>query len=108
VFFTVTNGTKTAAVYALDKATGTVKWTFPLTSPTLSSPVAVYNDAGDAWIVQAEGNGKLHLIDAKTGTEASSMQLEGSVESSPAVYRDVLVIATTGSDTSYIYGIKLE
>ena len=108
VFFTVTSGTKSATVYALDKATGAVKWSFPLSSPTLSSPVAVYNDAGDAWIAQAEGNGKLHLIDAQTGTEKTSMQLDGSVESSPAVYRNVLVIATTGSDTSYIYGIKLE
>ena len=108
VFFTVTNGAKNATLYALSKSDGSVKWTLALTSPTISSPVAVYNAAGDAWIIQAEGTGKLHLIDALTGTEASNLQLEGSVEASPAVYRDVLVISTTGKDQSYIYGIKLE
>jgi len=107
VFFTVTAGTKSATVYALDKATGAVAWSLALGSPTVSSPVAVYNAAGKAWLVQAESNGKLHLIDASSGTEVGSLQLEGNVVASPAVYRDVLVIGTTGS-TSYIYGIKLE
>ncbi|NLI21080.1 MAG: PQQ-binding-like beta-propeller repeat protein [Clostridiales bacterium] len=108
VYFTVTAGAKNATVYALNKATGAVEWTLPLTSPTVSSPVAVYNDAGDGWIVQAEGSGLVHLIDALTGAEKASLQLEGKVEASPAVYRDVLVLSTTGADPSYIYGIKLE
>ena len=108
VYFTATNGTKGATLYALDKASGTVKWTLALTSPTLSSPVAVYAASGDGFIVQAEGNGKLHLVNGLTGAEVTSLQLSGSVEASPAVYRNVLVIGTTGADPSYIYGIKLE
>ena len=107
VYFTVTNGKRAATLYALSKSTGSIKWSLPLASPSVSSPVAVYSDAGDAWIVQGESDGTLRLIDAKTGTVLSTMQLEGSIESSPAVYRDVLVIATTGKDKSYIYGIKL-
>ena len=108
VYFTATNGSKGSTLLALDKATGSVKWSFAMASASLSSPVAVYNAAGDAWIVQAESSGKLHLLDAKTGAEKTSLQLSGSVEGSPAVYRNVLVIGTTGADNSYIYGIKLE
>ena len=108
VYFTATNGVKGATLYALNKQSGAVAWSLPLASPTLSSPVAVYNQAGDAWILQAEGSGKLYLVNAKTGDVLTTMQLSGKVEASPAVYRDVLVIATTGADESYIYGIKLE
>ncbi len=108
VFFTVTNGESGATIYALTKATGEVRWSKALETPSVSSPVAVYNLAGDAWLVQAESDGKLFLMDAATGKTLITMQLEGSVEASPAVYRDVLVITTTGVDTSYIYGIKLE
>ncbi|MCE5342394.1 MAG: PQQ-binding-like beta-propeller repeat protein [Eubacteriales bacterium] len=108
VFFTVTNGTSGATVYALTKATGDVRWSKALETPAVSSPVAVYNLAGDAWLVQAESDGKLHLMDAVTGKILNTLQLDGIVEASPAVYRDVLVITTTGVDTSTIYGIKLE
>ncbi|MEA5145867.1 MAG: PQQ-binding-like beta-propeller repeat protein [Candidatus Limiplasma sp.] len=108
VYFTATNGTRPATLYALSKSTGSVRWSLALSSPSVSSPVAVYNDAGDAWIIQGESGGALSLVDAKSGTLLTSLQLEGSIEASPAVYRDVLVIATTGKDKSYIYGIKLE
>jgi len=108
VYFTVTNGTDGSVVYALKKSTGAVQWSKALDTPTVSSPVAVYNLLGDAWLLQAESDGKLHLMDAKTGEILTTMQLEGEVEASPAVYRDVLVISTTGTDASYIYGIKLE
>ena len=50
---------------------------------------------------------ELHLLEAKTGAERTSLQLEGNVEGSPAVYHDVLVIGTTGTNSN-IYGIKLE
>jgi outer membrane protein assembly factor BamB len=108
VFFTVTNGESGATVYALEKDTGAVRWSQALETPTVSSPVAVYNLEGDAWLVQAESDGKLHLMNAETGKIVNTLQLEGEVEASPAVYRDVLVIATMGADQSYVYGIKLE
>ena len=47
-------------------------------------------------------------LNAKTGEVLNTLQLDGSVESSPAVYRDVLVICTNGTNTSNIYGIKLQ
>ncbi|MDD3214883.1 MAG: PQQ-binding-like beta-propeller repeat protein, partial [Eubacteriales bacterium] len=108
VFFTVTNGETNATVYALSKSNGSVVWSQTLESPTVSSPVAVYNLLGDAWLIQAESSGKMTMMNAKTGAVLSTLQLDGKIESSPSVYRDVLVISTTGTDSSYIYGIKLE
>ena len=34
--------------------------------------------------------------------------VNGVIEGSPAVYSDMLVIGTTGKNTSYIYGIKIK
>ncbi len=107
VFFTATNGRKGATLYALNKRSGSLVWNLPLSAPTLSSPVAVYGDTGDAWVLQAAGDGTLRLVEALTGRVAATLKLEGGVACSPAVYRDMLVIATTGQNAS-IYGIRLE
>ncbi len=108
VIFTVTAGKSGSTVIALKKASGEVAWTQKLEGEAESSPVAVYNEGGDAWLVQAESTGKVHLMNAKTGEIASTLTLEGTIEASPAVYRDMLVIGTTGKDTSYIYGVKIQ
>ncbi len=79
-----------------------------MTPPRFPARWLVYNLAGDAWLIQGESDGTLNMLDASTGDIVNTLQLEGSIEASPAVYRDVLVICTTGSDSSYIYGIKLE
>ena len=107
VFFTATSGSG-ATLYALHKADGSVAWSAPLDSPTESSPVAVYNSAGDAWIIQGVADGRLFMLEADTGRLLDTLQLDGSLRASPAVYRDVLIISTTGANPSYIYAIALE
>ena len=108
VIFTVSNGDKGSIVTALKKSNGSVAWTKTLESETFSSPVAVYNEEGKAWLVQAESNGNVHLMDAKTGDIKDTLKLEGLIEASPAVYKGTVVIGTTGKDTGAIYGIQLQ
>jgi outer membrane protein assembly factor BamB len=108
VFFTATNGGSDSTLYALNKADGSVVWSQTFTAPTESSPVAVYNAAGDAWIVQGVADGRLFMLEAGSGKLVDTLQLAGSLRASPAVYRDVLIVSTTGQDPSYIYAIALE
>ncbi|MGN0745486.1 MAG: PQQ-binding-like beta-propeller repeat protein [Aristaeellaceae bacterium] len=96
-----------AVLVAMDKESGDIVWKQELDSYSYSSPVAVYSDYGDGWIVQATGNGTLNLYEGRTGTLVDTLALEGTIEASPAVYKDMLVIGTTGKNTSYIYGVKL-
>lgn len=96
-----------AVLLAMDKSTGEVVWQQELDSYSYSSPVAVYSDYGEGWIIQATGNGTITLYNGLTGQVVSSLEVEGTIEASPAVYRDTLVIGTTGKNTAYIYGIKL-
>lgn len=96
-----------AALVAIDKTTGDVVWAQELDSSAYSSPVAVYSDYGDGWIVQASSEGTITLYKGDTGEVVSTLDVEGTIEASPAVYKDMLVIGTTGKNTSYIYGISL-
>ena len=38
----------------------------------------------------------------------NTLEVEGTIEGSPAVYGNTLVIGTTGKNKSFIYGITLE
>lgn len=109
VIFTanMTGKGKTASVIALDKETGALRWEKPLDSTAVSSPVAVYNEQGNAWIIQADESGLLHLLDGVTGIEISTLQLSGPVQGSPAVYQDILVVGTSGKNGPAMYGIRL-
>ena len=114
VYFTVSYATDVdgsaadGVLIALDKETGKPAWQRPLSSYSYSSPVAVYNEDGRGWIVQAAHDGKMELLDGLTGAVVSSLQIEGEVNASPAVYKGTLVIGTQGKGTSYIYGISLK
>ena len=93
---------------AMDKQTGEIVWAQQLDSYSYSSPVAVYTETGKGWIIQASGNGTLYLMDGLTGEVVNTLEVEGTIEGSPAVYGNTLVIGTTGKKTSFIYGITLE
>ncbi len=120
VYFTLSNlsaagaesvlGEKKAAdgaLICLEKRTGRVRWGYALDSYSYSSPVAVYDANGTGWIIQASRNGTLTLLEGATGSLVQSLDIEGIVNGSPAVYNSTLVIGTQGKGTSYIYGIEL-
>jgi outer membrane protein assembly factor BamB len=74
---------------------------------TWSSPVAVYDDNGNAYIIVCEGSsygGKVYLLDGKTGTLLNTFEAEKNIEASPAVYGDMLVFGTRGMK---IWGVKI-
>ena len=93
---------------ALDKQTGKVVWEHGFTANAISSPVAVYNAEGAAWIIQADESGVLTMMDGRTGNVRSTLDLGGTIQGSPAVYRNYLVIGTCDKNNSYMYGISIE
>ncbi|MBQ3156209.1 MAG: PQQ-binding-like beta-propeller repeat protein [Clostridia bacterium] len=94
-------------IIALDKENGEVVWSKTMEAYCYASPVAVYDEAGKGWIIQACSSGVLYLLDGLTGETVSTLAVNGVIEGSPAVYDDMLVIGTTGKNTSYIYGVKI-
>lgn len=119
VFYTVTGlndegrktldaaeGTK-AAVIALDKGTGEIRWVSELQDGCISSPTAIYDDKGNGWIIQCERNGTVLLIEGLTGYVTAYLCVDGEIMSSPAIYNDVMVVRTTGGSTGAVYGIHI-
>ena len=101
-------GKAPGAIIALNKKDGKVAWARRLDDYSHSSPVAVYSESGESWIIQASNSGMLYLLRGTTGEVVNTLQLEGQITASPAVYNDTLVIGTTGKDAPRIYGISLK
>ena len=97
-----------SVLVAMDKATGDVIWAHAMDAYSYSSPVAVYSEAGQGWIIQCCSNGTIYLLDGLTGATVSTLQVAGIIEGSPAVYGDTMVFGTTGKEHSVIYAIKLQ
>ncbi len=113
VYFSVSGAqrdgkTVNGMVIAMDAETGDIIWKHDTSGYVYSSPVAVYSESGMGWIIQADSTGELQLINGLTGGTVSTLKIEGSFESSPAVYNNILVIATSGRNKPAIYGIALE
>lgn len=108
VIFTVSNVQDGGSVVvALDKQSGQEVWKTPLTANTISSPVAVYDKNGNAYIIQGDDSGLLTMMDALTGETVNTLELGGKIEGSPAVYNDMLVIGTCNNKPK-MYGIRIE
>jgi hypothetical protein len=120
VFFTVTGldaegrtmlgvGEETkAAIVAIEKETGKIRWSKGFGDRSESSPVAVYDKEGNGWIIQCVEDGTILLMDGLTGETKDELQIEGNIKASPAVYNDIMVIGTTGKGTEFVYGIRIQ
>ncbi len=95
-------------ILALEKQSGQVMWEKALQDETISSPVAVYDENGDAWIIQGDEGGNLTLLSGKTGEELNTINLGGAINGSPAVYKNFLVVGTCSKGNAYMYCIKIE
>ncbi|MCS7152793.1 MAG: PQQ-like beta-propeller repeat protein [Bacteroidia bacterium] len=88
---------KSGLIVALNKATGEELWSHKLKSYTWSSPTAVYDSLGNAYLIQADDGGNVWLIDAQTGKTLSSLNLGYTIEASPVVFEDKVIIGVRGN-----------
>ena len=89
---------------ALDTETGEIVWEKRMNAYTWSSPVAVYDKTGKAYIILCDSVGNMFLLDSK-GTTLSTTQLGSNIEASPAVFNNTIVVGTRGGLVS---GIKIK
>ncbi|MGC4153298.1 MAG: PQQ-binding-like beta-propeller repeat protein [Propionicimonas sp.] len=89
---------------ALDRQTGKVAWSRSLDRYSWSSPVVFTGTDGHSYGVFADAGGTMHLFDPNTGEDYSTVSLGKNVEASPAIYNDMIVVA---SYDKKIFGIKI-
>jgi outer membrane protein assembly factor BamB len=89
---------------ALDKSSGKEVWTWSMPHYAWSSPVDVYDQDGNTYLIQCDSMGDVYLLDGETGKELSHINLGTNIEASPAVFDDTIVVATRDQK---IVGIKI-
>ena len=94
-------------VLALDKNSGQVVWEKALADEAISSPVAVYDARGEAWIIQGDEGGNLTMLYGRTGEVRSTLNLGGAIQGSPAVYKGYLVVGTGSKSNASMYCVKI-
>jgi outer membrane protein assembly factor BamB len=106
VYFTLSRcpGPENGAVLALDKATGREVWKVDLPHFSWSSPTLLTSASGKSYLLQGGIDGVVRLLDARTGVEVAHVQLEGGIESSPAVFNEHVVL---GTRADRIYGLTI-
>ncbi len=90
---------------AVNKMTGEEEWRIEMPHYAWSSPVDVYTETGDAYLIQADSIGNLHLIEGTTGEMKDVINLGANIEASPAVYNNHIIVASRGGS---IFAIKVE
>lgn len=88
---------------ALDKDTGEKIWEISSGNYAWSSPVALYTAGGDSYIFLANASGVARLIDGATGEVLATLDFDETVEASPVVFGNMLVIGSREG----VYGIKI-
>lgn len=93
----------TGRMVALDKATGEVVWETSTGNYAWSSPVAIYTEEGKSYIFQADASGMCAMYDGATGERLTSLELGQTVEASPVIFGNYMVLGTR----SGMYGFKI-
>lgn len=104
VYFNAARTDGGGTLYAFNKMTGEIVWSKTTGRYSWSSPVLVYNEAGEGVVILGNSGGVLRMYDGLTGKVYDEIEIDGNMEGSPAVYNDTLVIGTRDCK---IYGIQI-
>lgn len=107
VFFMLSRcpGPDNGLLLALDKTTGAEVWRYEYPLFSWSTPTLLEDRKGKAYLLHGGIGGIVRLLEAKTGYELTRLQLEGDIESSPAVYDGRAVL---GTRANRIYAIDIK
>ncbi|MEA5060517.1 MAG: pyrrolo-quinoline quinone [Candidatus Pelethousia sp.] len=81
---------------ARDKSTGEIVWQVEQTAGYWSSPVVIYDQTQKAYVLQCDRNGMLRMYNGADGSKLCEVDLGSRVESTPAVFNNILVVGTRG------------
>ena len=89
---------------ALDKTTGDIVWEKNMPRYGWSSPVAMYTEDGESYLIVCDSVGYMYLIRGATGETIDRISLGANIEASPAVFNNTIIVGTRGQ---LIYGIEI-
>ena len=87
-------------IVAYDKATGNIIWSIEQTNDYWSSPVLVYDAQGKGYLIMCDRGGYVTIYDASSGIMLNSIDIGSRIDSTPAVFNNLLVVGTRGKGGS--------
>lgn len=84
-------------ILAIDKQTGQSIYSIPIASYAWSSPVDIYDQAGNMYFILAEANGNLSLYEGLTGARIDTVTVGSVLESSPIAVDNYIMIGSRGA-----------
>jgi hypothetical protein len=97
-------------IVAYDRASGKEAWRVETKEGYWSSPLAIYDSNGKAYIVQCDMGGYMKLYEGSTGDLLDTLNVTAGasnkhIEASPAAYGNMIVV---GTRSQKIFGIKIK
>lgn len=98
VYFNVarTGGKDKGKIVAVNKKTGGEVWSCTLANYSWSSPIAIYDEQGNGYVILCDSDGNMFLLDGRTGECYDKINLGKNVEASPAAFGNTIVVGTRG------------
>ncbi|MDD4312301.1 MAG: hypothetical protein PHW41_07465 [Eubacteriales bacterium] len=87
-------------IVAYDKSTGAIIWSIEQSNDYWASPVVVYDAQGKAYLIQCDRGGYVTMYDASNGNMLNSIDIGSRIDSTPAVFNNLLVVGTRGKGGS--------
>jgi hypothetical protein len=87
-------------IVAYDKATGNIIWSIEQTNDYWASPVVVYDAQGKGYLIMCDRGGYVTMYDASSGIMLNSIDIGSRIDSTPAVFNNLLVVGTRGKGGS--------
>ena len=98
-------------VVAYDRSTGEVRWEIKQygESDYVSSPLVMYTERGDAYLVMCDRGGAIRLYNAVSPGENSlyALKLGDSIAATPVAYNNYIFVASTGTSPR-LYCLRLQ
>ena len=96
VIYSVSRSPKLSSGYlvSLDTKTGEEVWTTRLENYAWSSTVTMYSQIGAVYLIQCCSDGTILLFNGANGTLLDSVSLNTTLEATPAVFGNTLVVGT--------------
>ena len=90
---------------AFDKSTGEIRYRTPLNFYSWSSPVALYNENSEMFIVTGDTLGSIYIIRGKDGSVLLRQKVGNNFESSPIVIENNIIVGSRGKE---IYKLSIQ
>ncbi|OQB24930.1 MAG: PQQ enzyme repeat protein [Firmicutes bacterium ADurb.Bin182] len=96
-------------IVCYNKETGNEVWRYEQKDNYWSSPVVIYDENDNAYLIQCDRGGMMRMHDARTGSVLSEVYMGSDIDATPSVFNNMIVVGTRGGNDEHqkIIGVRI-